>query len=118
MEPPSCVSSGLRLFFHPGIERDAPVRARATTAPLPLLARGPSSTPRPEPGGAGRLAEVRNAAPWRGLEVSQRLAWRSLKPLLHPNRFFDPGFDFLLRVVKLTYYPAVYPEQPNVRVIL
>lgn len=64
------------------------------------------------------MAEVRNAAPWRGLEVSQRLAWRSLKPLLHPNRFFDPGFDFLLRVVKPTHCPAVYPELPNVRVIL
>lgn len=33
--------------------------------------------------------------------MSQRLAWLSLKPRLHPNRFFDPDFDFLSRVSNL-----------------
>lgn len=33
--------------------------------------------------------------------MSQRLAWRSLKLRLLPNRFFDSDFDFLLRVSNL-----------------
>lgn len=34
----------------------------------------------------------------RGLNVSRGLTWHSLKPCLHPNRFFDPVSDFLLGI--------------------
>lgn len=104
MEPRVAYAQALGCFFHPRVERGAPMKARDPE-------RGQSLAPSQLEGQRQHLGlshagldgwpKLEMQPPREAPGVSQRLAWFSLKAPLHPNRFFDPDLDFLLRVSNL-----------------